>query len=422
MPTKSSQPLTKRVADAVQPTTDDFTIWDSGLSGFGLRVRPSGNKSFLIKYRTAEGEQRKVTLGQYGALTVDEARKLARTALGSVAKGQDPAMEKKRARDAQTISELCDFYLEEVQAGRVLYRGKAKRASTLTVDEGRIRRHIKPLIGNRKLEQLTVQDVQKFYHDVSDGKTKADVRTKARGRAMVDGGVGTAKKAVSLLSAMINFAIKRGLVRDNPCRFVERPADGKRDRFLNPAEYTRFGKVLADYANARISYEQVLALRLLALTGCRSGEVVSLKRDAVDFHGRALRLAETKTGPQVRPAGEAALALLRVHLHTHSSEWVFPSVRGGEHIRNLRKPMIEIAAAARLTDVTPHVLRHSFATVAHELGYSELTIAGLLGHRLNSITSRYAHHIDYVLSDAADRVSDLVDRRLNGVDAERRDS
>lgn len=95
-------------------------------------------------------------------------------------------------------------------------------------------------------------------------------------------------------------------------------------------------------------------------------------------------------------------------LASHNSQFVFPSVKGNGPLVNIRIPMGKACEQAKLEDVTPHTLRHSYATVAHELGYSELTIAGLLGYRLNSVTNRYAHHVDHVLSDAADRVSSTI--------------
>lgn len=413
MPRKSDQKLTKRYIDSqALPKEGARMIWDAGLSGFGLRISSTGTRSFLVKYRTRKGEQRKLTLGQYGPLTLEQARALARAALGKVASGEDPASDRKRDRNAQTVGKLCDFYIAEARAGRVFHRGRVKKTNTLDIDQGRIDRHIKPLLGRIKIDELEAHQVQTFLHDVADGKTIVDVRTGPRGRARVSGGMGTAKKAVSLLSSVYNFGIKRGLVKDNPCRLVERPADQKRDRYLNPTEYARLGQVLSAQIEMNKSLGANLVIRGLALTGCRTGELLALRRSDLDAEGRCLRLAQTKTGPQIRPIGATAIEHLSDVLAVHESEWVFPSTRNDGHITDIRKPMLVLTDAAKLMDVTPHILRHSYDTVAHELGYSELTIAGLLGHKLHSVTSRYAHHVDHVLADAADRVSALIDERL----------
>lgn len=391
----------------------DYSVWDSELAGFGVRIKPSGKKSFQIKYRTESGRQRKTTLGSYGQLTVEQARKLAQAELGQVAAGQDPATVRLQKRQAQNISELCDQYYSGAISGKILYRGKTKSSSTLAIDKGRINRHIKPLLGARKFADLTRADIEKFMFAVRDGETALRVKTGPRGVARVQGGMGTAKKAVSLLSSIFRYAIRLGLIEHNPCQYVELPADKKRTRFLNEDEYGRFGKAVQNVRQTTTYDLACLAIMVLALTGCRRSEILNLKREEVDFEGRCLRLQSTKTGPQIRPCGKAALDILERLLASHNNYFVFPSSRGDGPITNIRSPMVMIVRQAELEDVTPHTLRHSYATVAHELGYSELTIAGLLGHSATSVTSRYAHHVDHVLADAADKVSALILARLN---------
>ena len=413
MPRRSELTLTKKLVDSLTGDPGrDYFVWDRELTGFGVRVKESGAKAFVIKYRTLHARQRKITLGKYGALTVDQARKAARIQLGRVANGEDPVLEIQRQRDGKTISELCDLYFEDATAGNVLHRGKPKKASTLAIDRGRIERHIKPLLGSMRVDELTRTDAQDFMHAVRDGKTAIYVKTGKRGRANVRGGVGTAKKALSLLSAIYTYAVKQNLVDDNPCRYVERPADNKRDRFLKADEYRRLGQALKDATNEGLRPTFSQAIQLLLLTGYRHGEVVNLKRSEVDLSGRCIRFEDTKAGAQIRPCGTAALSLLEHALKSHDREWIFPSDRAETPIANVRKPLSKICNQAGLEDVTPHVFRHSFATVAHELGYSELTIAGLLGHRLSSVTSRYAHNVDHAIADAADKVSRAIWERI----------
>src|SRR5262245_25323782 len=142
--------LTQTLVRDAAPTEKDLFLWDSELPGFGLRVKKSGAKSFIVQYRNANGRSRRHTLGRYGVLTVDEARKTAKLALADVLKGADPAESKKLARGAMLISELCEEYLDKAKKSLILTRkGEAKSETTLYTDEGRIRRHIIPLIGRR---------------------------------------------------------------------------------------------------------------------------------------------------------------------------------------------------------------------------------------------------------------------------------
>lgn len=411
------QKLTKRAVDGIrtQPDRDVFR-WCGELRGFGVRVKPSGVRTFLIQYRTIRGGTRRYSLGQYGRVTVEEARLEAKIKLAEVARGKDPSELRRAAREDLTVAELCDTYIQDAWAGRVLHRGRPKKSSTLQVDEGRIRRHIKPLLGRKNIGEITRRDVERFLQQITEGATSADVKTGPHGRARVKGGPGTAAKAVCLLSAIYNYALRKQLVEANPCAGVEKPADNKRQRYLTPEEYGKLGSALFQAERLGMNPNVLIAIVILALTGCRKGEILNLKVDEIDVGGHCLRLRDSKSGPQLRPCGRAALNIL-VKLSQSESDWVIPAGRGEGPLVNIRKPLISICNLAGVIHVTPHVLRHSYATVAHELGYSELTIAGLLGHGAGSVTARYAHHVDSALAAAADRVSDTIGARLwNGVD------
>lgn len=408
--------LTKRLIDATSSSDGkDVLVWDLGLRGFGLRIKPSGVKTFLVQYRNRDGRSRRHTIGQFGRLTVDEARKEAKILLGDVEKGNDPAEQASEERRAISVGDMCDTYMKDALAGRVLRRGKSKKPSTLEIDQGRIARHIKPQLGNRPAGSLKRRDVEKFMHAVIDGKTAGVWKTdKKRGRARVTGGPGTAAKAVGLLSTIYNYAIRKGWVDENPCVGVEKPAENKRDRHLSPEEYEKLGNALDEAKEGGVNPIALAAIRALALTGCRRNEILHLCCEEVDVQGRCLRLEETKSGKQTRPAGKTALDYLD-GLDFGSDEWVFPATRGDGALVNVRKPMLDVLKRAGLSaDITPHILRHSFATVAHEMNYSELTIAGLLGHSSGTVTSRYAHHVDTALAAAADRVSAEINRRISG--------
>jgi integrase len=405
--------IEKTVAGVVAANKEQ-RLWDDNPRGLGLRIKPSGAATFFLQYRSPLTFMKvRLTLGKYGALTLDQARDEARKALGAVAVGRDPSVEKKRAAfeaaTAATVSEFCDAYQRDAKAGLVTYRGKPKKPATIGYDSGRIERHIKPTLGGKLVREVTRRDVERAMHSIRQGETVADVKTGPRGRARVTGGAGAASRVISLLGSIFSYSIKCGIRDDNPVSGVERPKDGKRERYLKPDEYAVLGEALNALEMEGHNRYAIHAARVLALTGCRKGEILSLKRGDIDAHSHYLMLRDTKTGTQARPIGAAALnALANV---PGGGEFVFPASRGGGHLVGM-KPFTEAAKRAGLEDVTLHVLRHSFATIALELEYSELTIAGLLGHRLSSVTSRYAHGVDKALATAADRVSALVSARM----------
>ena len=384
------------------------TIWDASLTGFGARRQKSDAVAYVLFYRTREGRQRWFTIGRHGApWTPETAREEARRLLGDVAHQRDPASEKRRARNAQTVAELCDFYFVDAEAGRLMTRRRTqKKASTLAIDKGRIARHIKPLLGQLRVAAVTREDVECFMHDVAEGRTAANTKTKPRGLARVRGGKGAANRAVGLLGAIFSYGVRRRMRSDNPVHGVMRPADGRRDRRLTDAEYRALGKALREAKAASIWPPAIAVARFLAFSGWRSGEALALRWDEVDLARRTATLGDTKTGRSVRPLSHAACDVMRSL--SRSGDLVFPATRGeGDVIMSgFKKLWKRIAKLGELPpDVTPHTLRHSFASLAADLGYSEPVIAALVGHQGRSMTSRYVHSADAVLLAAADAVA-----------------
>src|SRR3974390_3104808 len=142
-------------------------IWDSSVTGFGARRQSSTAVSYVLFYRTSEGRQRWYTIGRHGApWTPETAREEAKRLLGDVAHRADPAAEKRAARNAQTVSELCDLYFADAEPGRLVTRRRSpKKASTLATDRGRIERHIKPLLGRRAVASVGREDIETLMHD-----------------------------------------------------------------------------------------------------------------------------------------------------------------------------------------------------------------------------------------------------------------
>jgi hypothetical protein len=256
--------LTKRIIDTVEPTpTHDVCVWDDEVSGFGLRIKPSGVRSFIVQYRNNSNVSRRITLGKFGVLTPEQARKIARQTLADVARGGDPAEKRAQDRNAMTVRQLCDAYLEAVQKGLILGKGKRpKKSSTLYIDRGRIERHILPLLGSRRVRDLTTPDIVRFMRDVSAGKTAKDIKTGFRGRAIVKGGAGTASRTVGLLGGILSFAVSEGVIPMNPVRGVKRPADNRRETRLTAEQYRALGGALTAAASNGENSVAILATHL----------------------------------------------------------------------------------------------------------------------------------------------------------------
>ena len=244
-------------------------VWDTAVPGFGARRQRSDAVSYVLFYRNREGRQRWFTIGRHGApWTPDTAREEAKRLLGEVAHNADPVAEKHSKRNAKTVAELCDLYLADAKAGRLLTRRVQKKQSTLAIDAGRIERHIKPLLGRRTVSEVTRDDVEAFMQDVAAGKTAAKVKSgKKRGLARVRGGRGAANRAVGLLGAIFTYAVRARLRSDNPVHGVMRPPDGKRDRRLTEDEYLRLGNALKAASVTEIWPTAIAAARFLVLTG-----------------------------------------------------------------------------------------------------------------------------------------------------------
>ena len=392
-------------------------VWDAAVPGFGARRQKGEAVGYVLLYRTRQGRSRRYTIGRHGApWTPETARDEARRLLAAVAAGRDPAAEKKAAREAMTVAELCDRYLADAEAGRMLTRrGQTKKPKTLEGDRGRITRHICPLLGRLPVAAVTPADVERFMHDVATGRTAAIVRISTHGVARVKGGRTTATRTVGLLGSIFGRAVKDGLRPDNPVHQVVRFADRKRERRLGDQELAALRAALRRAEQADLWPAATACARFLALTGWRKGEAVELRWSEIDLARRTARLADTKTGSSLRPLSNAACAVLRALPRV--GERVFPASRGAAPM-SLTKHWNRLAQLAGLPrDVTPHVLRHSFVSLANDLGYTDTTAGMLVGHKGHGTTRGYIHRADAVLLAAADEVAAAVLERMGEVPA-----
>jgi integrase len=410
MPT---QRITERGLTALKPGE---VVWDNEVQGLGARRRrEDGRIAFVFKFRspldrdqTGRGRQRMLTLGRWGRgdLGIDDARKAATAHRDAVRLGRDPALARDDEKRVMTVSALCGTYLTALPTLPIRRTRRPKKPSTALNDRSRIEAHIKPLLGTMGVQAVTRGDVEAFQYKVAQGKTARRVKTGNRRLSNIRGGQGASARAVGLLGAIFAYAQKLELRPDNPVRGVVRFADKRRERRLSDEEYAALGTGLASAEAAQTWPPAVACARFLALTGWRSGEALALRWSEVDLAQRTALLGDTKTGQSMRPLSRAACELLRDLPRIGSSGLVFPPTRGDGLMSGFRRLWDRVTKFGGLpADVTPHVLRHSFSSIAADLHLSEPTIAALIGHKGHTITSRYVHSADAVLLAAADTVA-----------------
>ncbi|MDB2438661.1 tyrosine-type recombinase/integrase [Hellea sp.] len=376
--------LSKSIVDKAKATNTEYLIWDEGVPGFGLRVYPSGVKSYVFQYRKGN-RTRKIVLGRHGAMTPYKARDKAVKFWNQVNDGGDPSADRYKLSDAINVSELCDLYLAEGCSH--------KKPSTLATDKGRIERHIKPLLGSMSVSEISTDDVTKFMKDIISGKTAVDIRTKARGRARVTGGKGTASRTVGLLGGIFSFAIQKGVRSDNPVHFVKKPKDRKMQRFLTEKELKVLFQFLNEPSALVLNYNAVPAIKLLLLTGCRKSEILKMKWSYVDFENNYLMLPDSKTGEKKIPLNDQSLEVLKSLPRLKGNPHVFTAPNKG-HFTGLQKCWEKIRKHLQMDDVRLHDLRHSFATILASQGASLLLIGKMLGHSDPKTTQIYAHLVE----------------------------
>jgi integrase len=357
-----------------------------------------------------------VTIGRFGTLTVDEARKQARVLLGAAAKGDDPALERQARRREMTMSALIDLYEAEgcfVQRG--IRQGEPMKARTRAYTLARLRHHVIPLLGHKRVSEIGAGEIERFVRDVAVGKTARDEKTAPRKRIIVRGGDGAARKVIRDLSAVFGFAFRRGIAADNPvARASVRKTDNRRERYLSLEEVKRLGTAFNDVEAAGANPKGVAIGRLWALTGCRRDEIAGLKWSEVDFKRGLLLFDDSKTGKSVRPVGAAALALLESIIRIPGTDYVFPAEVGGGHYQGMKWVWGRVVKKAGLPGVTPHTLRHTIGSTAVSSGEALAITGAILGHANPRSTAIYAHVQHDPSRRAADRVSKKIAEALSG--------
>lgn len=381
------QKLTKRVVDAAPiPASGESLIFDDEIPGFGLRVFPSGRKSYLIQYRSG-GRTRRVSLGVHGVLTPEEARKRARELLADVSRGADPSGELASLRNAPTVASVCDRFLSDYVAHRC-------KPSTQAEYRRSVELFIKPKIGPFKIGDVRRPDIAELHHALRHTPYQAN-------------------RTLGVLSKLFNLSEVWGLRPDgsNPCRHVPKYREERRERFLSAEEFGRLGAALdameQEEPNARAA---VAAFRLLTLTGCRLGEIQTLRWDYI--RENVIYLPDSKTGAKRVYLGKHALDVLARIERQPENPYVIAGEKPGQHLTDMQRPWRRLRKRAGLPDLRIHDLRHSFASGALALGEGLPMIGKLLGHSQVQTTARYAHLADNPIRSAADRISATIAEAL----------
>lgn len=407
--------LTKRAVEAAEAKNKDYILWDGELPGFGLRVFPSGKRSYIVQYRQG-GRSRRMAIGLHGVWTAELARREAKAQLGRVAAGNDPAEERLEDHLAMTMKQLCERYIQDLEDGLILGKGgRPKKQSTIDTDIGRIRRHVIPLMGSRRVKDLTRADMVKIMRDIIAGRSRIVVKTKKlRGKSIVKGGPGTATRTLGLIGGILTYAIDLGVIDRNPAHGIKKPKYEVRERRLTEAEYGILGQLLTEAKKNEQFWPSTDIIRQIALTGCRRSEIINLKWCDVDLDGSCLRLSDSKEGKSIRPVGLPVIEFLEAEHQAATGSYVFPGYGADTAFGGFPRQWNQLLSDTPLEGVTAHVLRHSFASIGNDLGFTEITIAALLGHAKGAITSKYIHVLDATLITAADMISGYVDALLKG--------
>ena len=375
--------LSDSVVDGLSAGDKETIYWDKDLPGFGVRVYPNGGKVYLVQSRGPYGSKR-ITIGRHGTISADEARRQGTVLLTRIKAGKEP----ESCPDAEgqtTVANLAERYLREHVAVRC-------KPNTVKGYRQMIVGHILPSLGDLPIVALSREHVAELHYRLR--KTPV-----------------AANDTIGTLSRMLNRAEAWGLMPagTNPCRFVTLYRTRRLERFLTEDEFRRLGEAL-DYLEAgeRIPVHAAAAIRLLMLTGCRRGEVLTLQWKDVALERNEIRLRDSKTGPRVVPLSPAAARVLAGMPRPAGNPWVIAGREPGKRLTHLSYYWYQVRERADLEDVRLHDLRHSFASRALALGEDLTMIGRLLGHQKIQTTARYAHLARDSVKDAAALVADSI--------------
>ena len=378
--------ISKRTVDGLSVEDKDAVFWDRQLPGFGVRVYPSGSKVYVVQTRVG-GRSKRITLGRHGIITSGKAREKAAETLALLKSGHVPV--EKTAR-AATVAELAERYLKEhvevhcKERTGVIYRSNVKR-------------FILPAYGHLPVEKVEREHIADLHYALRDIPCQAN-------------------RVLEIENKIFNLAEEWGLrSKGNPCRFVRKYREQKRERFLTDEEFRNLGDVLNQMeAEGTLPVYPAAAIRLLMLTGCRRNEIVQLEWKNVDLKEGEIRLPDSKTGPRMVPLSPTAAQVLKELPRIKGNPWVIPGFRPNRHLGDLNHYWDRVREEADLDGMRIHDLRHSWASRALALGESLSMIGKLLGHNKIDTTSRYAHLARDSIKASSARIADSIGADILG--------
>ena len=376
--------ISRRTIEALPIGDREAVYWDHELSGFGVRVYPSGAKVYVVQTRSG-GKSRRVTIGRHGVLSAEQARRKAAQFIASIKAGEEPTRAGSSANAGPTIAEVAERYMKEHVAVRC--KPSTAQGCRYTLDK-----YLLPVFGTRPLDTIGREEVSALQYRLHKTPTMAN-------------------RVVDMLSRLFNMAEAWGHAPQggSPCRFVQKYKERSCERFLAEEEFRRLGRVLDEVeAERKVSASAVAAIRLLMLTGCRLGEIVTLRWEDVDLEAGELGLRDAKTGARQVALSPAAVRVLSTIPRVADNSWVIAGRKPGTRLGNLNASWLVVRARASLKDVRLHDLRHSFASRALALGESLTMIGKLLGHRKVQTTARYAHLAQDSVKASAARVAESL--------------
>jgi integrase len=404
--------LTKRTIDACTPAATRYTVWDAELKGFGLRVAPTGVKSYIARYRMGGGRAgtlRQITLGRHGVITPDEARALARKTLGAVAHGGDPALDRLEERAGLTLGAVVEAFLAE-------HADKKLKPRTAAFYRWTIEKHVLPKLGARPLKGLKESDFARLHLVLADAPYQAN-------------------RTLTVIGSVFAWAGRRGIIPrgESPVRHIERYQEQRRERFLSMEELETLGatlrlgetagiplKVRSDKRAPKAELTTVLspyavgAIRLLLFTGARRQEILNLRWSEVDFDRGALHLPDSKTGRKTILLNAPALAVLASMPRVEGNPFVIVGSKPRAPLTDLNRPWDTVRRHAQLGSFRLHDLRHTFASFGASSNLGLPMIGKLLGHTQSATTARYAHLADDPLRRAAEQIGGALSAALDG--------
>lgn len=383
--------LTKTLLDGLdQPDRETF-VWDSLLTGFGVRLRPgTPTKTFYVQYRLPVGVQRRRKIGPYGVLTVEEARSKARKWLAAVALGHDPHGAE-RSSALPNVADLANRFVTEHVLRRMKPTSQRHTASIL-------RLYILPALGTVAVPEVSTHALRALHATLHARPYQAN-RVKA------------------VLSKMFALAEYWGWRErgTNPARGIQAYREQARERYLTPDEVQRLWDALDRVEAARTyHYRFPAAIRLLLLTGARAGEILGLQWHWIDWRQGQARLPDSKTGPKTLYFSPEALTVLRAIPRTIESPYVLPGIKPGRPYVGIRLTWEHFRLTVGLDEVRLHDLRHTYAAYAVGAGATLPQIGALLGHKHPQATARYAHIAPQVAHAAAAQTGAALARVLKG--------